>query len=83
MQEEEIFGRTQRIIAQEKRIPLERVQMNSTFAELGIDSLEGVGLLYSLEQEFNISIPDDAMGKIQDVAQIVHGIDRLLSAGTT
>jgi acyl carrier protein len=77
LQEQEIFERTRRIIAQEKRLPPERIVMESTFAELGIDSLEGVGIIYALENEFHISIPDDAMGKIQDVAQIVHGIGRL------
>jgi acyl carrier protein len=78
MLEQEIFERTRKIIAEEKRVPLERISMTTTFAELGIDSLEGAGIIFALEGEFNISIPDEAMGRIRDVGQIVNGIEQLL-----
>lgn len=51
----------------------------STFEELGIDSLDGIQIVFALENEFDISIPDDAVKSIRGVADIAEGIDKLLA----
>jgi acyl carrier protein len=67
-------------VAKAQRLPLEKVTLESTFEELGIDSLDGISLVFALEQEFNISIPDDEARSIRSVRQIVEGVARLLPA---
>ncbi len=59
----------------------QKITINSTFEELGIDSLDGVNILFGVEEAFNINIPDEAAQQIRSVRQMVEGIDKLLAGG--
>ena len=43
--------------------------------DLGADSLDLVEVLMSLEEEFNVSIPDEAIPEIKTVGDLVKYID--------
>ena len=43
--------------------------------DLGADSLDLVEVLMSLEDEFNVSIPDEAIAEVKTVKQIVDYIE--------
>lgn len=80
---DELVQRVVRVIAQEQRLPPEKVDINSSFQELGIDSMDGLTLLFALENEFEISIPDEAAKSIQSVRDACEGIARILERGAT
>lgn len=67
-------------IASVKRIPTERITADSTFEELAIDSLDATNLLFALEEEFNVSIPDAEARAIRNVRDAVEQVERLLAA---
>ena len=69
------------IIASVKRLPLERVSLETSFEELGLDSLDAMNVLFELEQEFQISIPDDKARAIRTVRDAVEGVRALLPTG--
>lgn len=71
------------VIAATQRLPLEKVTPDKSFEELGIDSMDGVNILFALESEFNISIPDDEARGIQTVGAMVAGVQRLVDAAAT
>jgi acyl carrier protein len=66
------------VIAKTQHLPPENIAPESTFQDLGIDSLDGINILFGLENEFDISIPDDAAQEIKGVPQAVAGIRTLL-----
>lgn len=66
-------------IAAVKRIPPETVSINSTFEELAIDSLDATNLLFVLEEEFGVSIPDPEARALRDVRGAVQEVERLLA----
>jgi acyl carrier protein len=66
-------------IAAVKKIPIENVTIDSTFEQLAMDSLDAMNLLFSLEEEFHVSIPDEAANSIKDVRSAVAGVQRLLA----
>ena len=68
------------VIAATQRMPREKISPESTFEELGLDSLDSVNILFALEEEFKISIPDDDTREIHGVKQMVEGIEKLLAA---
>jgi acyl carrier protein len=68
-------------IAESQKIPPEKITLDSTFEELGIDSLDGVNILFALENEFNINIPDEGVQGIRGVRGMVEALDKLLSGG--
>ena len=77
---DELIQRVLKVIATSKRIPLETVTIDSDFEELGIDSMDAVEILFALENEFDISIPDDEVRSVRNVRQMCEGVERLVAA---
>src|SRR6195952_6172392 len=75
-----IQDRVLRVIATPRRIPLESVRPDSTFEELGIDSLDRLNILFDLESEFDIEIDDEEAKKVQNIPQMIAGIEHLVDA---
>lgn len=59
------------------------VRLDSSFEQLGMDSLDRVCLLFELEQAFDISIPEEAVQNIQTVKDIVARLEEHLGGQTT
>ncbi len=78
---DELIERVRKVIATSKRIPEERVAIDSAFEELGIDSMDAVEILFMLsENEFDINIPDEEVKRVRNVRQMVEGVEKLLAA---
>lgn len=67
-------------IAEAQELPLEKVGIESSFEELGIDSLNGFNLLCDLEEALDITIPDDEARQLSSVRQLVDCIVPLTSS---
>lgn len=67
-------------LASVKRIPADRITLESNLQELGIDSLDVFTLLFELENAFHISIPDDDVRSIRTVGDIIEGVRKLIAA---
>jgi acyl carrier protein len=80
---DEITERVLHVIADAQRLPPEKVTVDKTFQELGIDSMDGVSLLFALENEFDINIPDEAAKSIRSVQDMVDGVKSILAHGGT
>ena len=76
---EDLEVRVIKVIAKTQRIPVETVSIDSTFEELKIDSLDGINLIFALESEFNVDIPDEEARTIRSVRQMAEGIAQLLA----
>jgi acyl carrier protein len=66
------------VIAATQKISAEKIRPESTFQELGIDSLDGINILFALENEFEINIPDDSARSIRSVGEMIDGVGALL-----
>lgn len=77
---DELIQRVLKVIATSKRIPLETVTIDSDFLQLGIDSMDAVEILFALENEFDISIPDDEVRSVRNVRQMCEGVEKLIAA---
>ena len=77
---DELIQRVLKVIATSKRIPLQTVTIESDFQQLGIDSMDAVEILFALENEFDISIPDDDVRGVRNVRQMSEGVEKLIAA---
>ena len=66
------------LIAALKRIPQEKITLDSKLQELGMDSLDAINLIFELESAFDVSIPDEFTQNIATVRDIVERLTRLL-----
>ncbi len=76
----ELIARVTGVIAKTQHLAPDSVTIDSTFEELKIDSLDGINILFALESEFDLDIPDDAARQIRSVREMVAGIEKLLAA---
>ena len=77
---DDLIQRVLKSIATSKRIPLETVTIDSDFAQLNIDSMDAVEILFALENEFDIVIPDDEVRSVRNVRQMCEGVEKLVAA---
>ena len=82
----DLTQRVLRIIAETQRKDPAQVTIDSSFEELGIDSMDGVNIIFALENEFDINVPDEEVKNIRSVRDMVEGVRKLVemrSAGTS
>jgi acyl carrier protein len=77
---DDLIQRVTKVIATSKRIPVETVTIDSQFETLGIDSMDAVEILFALEGEFDISIPDEEVRTVRNVRDMCAGVERLVAA---
>jgi len=70
------------IIAETQRKEPSQVTIDSTFEELGIDSMDGVNIIFAVENEFDINVPDEEVKNIRSVREMVDGVRKLVEMKT-
>ena len=78
MENRELTTKVIAAIADKGNQPAEAITLDSTFQELGIDSLNGFDLLCDLDEELGIIIPDDDARGITTVRDVVECVKSLL-----
>lgn len=80
---DQIFERVQAVLVKHQQIPPENVTVNSTFDELGIDSLDRINLLFAVEEEFKISIANEDVKNVHSVREICQSVEKMFASGST
>ena len=67
-----VFEKVRDILADQLDLEEDSITMDSSFIEdLGADSLDLVDLVMSLEDEFGLEVPDDAIETMGDVVRYI------------
>jgi acyl carrier protein len=77
---EPIFEKIATILSTKKGIDKESISIESSFEELGLDSLDAVELISDLEDEFNVTIPNVELQSIKTVQQAVNGLQKAMGS---
>lgn len=71
-----VFEKIKAILADQLDLDEDAITMDASVAEdLGADSLDMADIVMSVEEEFDIEVPDDALVKIRTVGDIVKHIE--------
>lgn len=75
------FEKIQGLLVKKFDLDSANVTPESTLESLGLDSLSVIELLFDLEDEFGIKIPDDANNRVkpESVGEVVTLIDSLIA----
>jgi acyl carrier protein len=81
---ETIEDRCRRVICEQTGIGLEELTRKTSLLYIGFDSLDGIGVMLALEEEFGIEIPDEDTGtpeqyEAKTFGDVVEYIERRLS----
>ncbi len=72
--------RVLKVVAVEAHRTLQPEEVERTFEEIGIDSLDRVCILFGLEQEFDFHIPEAEAREFSTVRQIIDRLNEHLAA---
>ncbi len=71
-----VFEKIRKILCEQFELEEDRVTMDSNLiGDLGADSLDVIDLAMSIEDEFDIEVPDDEIEKIKTVGDIVRFVE--------
>ena len=66
------------IVRREKNLPDDLLHDDTLLADAGIDSLDSLTILFGVEEEFHISVPDDRARAMQTFGDMVDLVQDLL-----
>jgi len=69
------------VISRERNCSISEISLDMRLEDLGIDSLKAITILYELEEQLNIEIPNELVETVRTVGDIVSGIDQLSTHG--
>lgn len=77
MTRDEIENALIAIVQKEKNVPVDKLTPATALADAGIDSLDSLTILFAIEEQFRISIPDDQARSITTFGDMVDMVQRL------
>lgn len=78
MAEGTVEERVIKVFADFKKISPDEIKSDTTFEEMGLDSLDGLNLIFELEEEFDITVPDDKVQEMKSIKEVVAGVQYLI-----
>ena len=77
MTRDEIQQQLIAIVLKEKDVPAEQLRPETLLADAGIDSLDSLTILFAVEEQFGISIPDTDAKAAKTFGDLVSIVERL------
>ena len=72
MESKEVFEKVKSLIAEKLEIDESKITMDASFRkDLGADSLDTYELVYAIEEELGVSIPDEKANEFETVKDAV------------
>ncbi|HID72858.1 TPA: acyl carrier protein [Candidatus Micrarchaeota archaeon] len=66
-------------IARQKMLAVEDISLDSSLEALDISSLDAISLVFDIEDQYGVEVPNEALKKLHTVRDIVEGVDQLLA----
>lgn len=71
MEGKELKQRVLEIVAEQMQVPLDAIPLDQPFQDLGLDSVDAMEIVFLLEEELGLSIPDEQAHSILDINKLV------------
>lgn len=73
-----LFTKISNLIVENTGIDAEKINLESKFQDLGLDSLDALAMISDMELEYNIKIPNQEILQIKTVGQAVESISKTM-----
>ena len=78
--DQKIYNAIVKAIATQKHMDSSAIGRESTLEQLGVSSLDAITIVYEIEEQFDVEVPNDALENLRTVQDIVDGISALVEA---
>jgi len=66
-------------ISKQKGLDASSIDLNSTLPELGVNSLDAISIVYHIEDQFGIEVPNEMLADLASVRDIVDKLSILIT----
>jgi acyl carrier protein len=66
-------------ISKQKGLDASSIDLNSTLPELGVNSLDAISIVYHIEDQFGIEVPNEMLADLASVRDIVEKLSTLIT----
>jgi acyl carrier protein len=74
-----VFEKIATLLSTKKGVNKELISIDSTFEELGLDSLDSIELIADMEEEFNVTIPNTELQNIKSIRNAIDGLSKAMN----
>jgi acyl carrier protein len=67
-------------ISKQKGLDASSIDLNSTLPQLGVNSLDAISIVYHIEDQFGIEVPNEMLADLASVRDIVDKLSTLITA---
>jgi acyl carrier protein len=78
--ESDIARTVVRLVAAAAKVTPDRLTPETTFTDLGVDSLAAIGIISEVEEAFNLVVPNEEAVRIRTVGEAIASLERALGA---
>lgn len=78
----DIAERVVQIVAKIVEIDPKSVTLESAFTDIGISSLDALELIFKIEEEFDVRIPDDAASRFRTVGDVIKELQAVMEGSS-
>jgi acyl carrier protein len=69
--------RVRGLLARQLRVPPESIGEDASLEELGLDSLGALELVFEIEEEFQVKVPDERIKELRTLRAVCDGVEAL------
>jgi acyl carrier protein len=80
MTRDEIAQKLAEIVRKEKAIPDEKMTPETALADAGLDSLDALTILFGIEEEFHITIPDEKAKAMRTFGDMIDVVEEMVKS---
>jgi acyl carrier protein len=73
-----VFEKIATLLSTKKGMNKELINIDSSFEDLGLDSLDSIELIADMEEAFNVTIPNTELQGIKTVKNVVDGLAKAM-----
>lgn len=69
--------RVRKLLAKQLGVPPESIGEDASLEQLGLDSLGALELVFQIEEEFSVKVPDESLKELRTVRAVCDGVEAL------
>ena len=77
--EQDVIDAVKAAVAPYTDVPADEITLESAFEDLGVDSLDAIGVIGDLEDQFEVEVPNDDLEELFTVGDAVEILKRQLA----
>jgi acyl carrier protein len=83
----DVLNDVRQVISKQARIPIEQLTADTKLADIGIESLDVIEIVFALEEKFNVTLPfnanESAAAEFETIGKVADALSKVVDKKTS